>query len=77
VAFPEPYKSEMLLQNLDIRGIAVSGGSACSSGAVGESHVLKAIDANPDAPTIRFSLSKFNTNDEIDDTIEALKKILL
>jgi cysteine desulfurase len=77
VAFPEPYKSEMLLQNLDIHGIAVSGGSACSSGAVGSSHVLSALNADTEGSTIRFSLSKFNTTDEIEQTIGVLKKILL
>lgn len=77
VAFPAPYKNEMLLQNLDIRGVAVSGGSACSSGAVGESHVLAAINANTEAATIRFSLSKFNTRDEVDSVVAILKKILL
>ena len=75
--FPEPYKNEMLLQNLDIKGVAVSGGSACSSGASGKSHVLSAINANEDVPVIRFSLSKFNTRDEIDETMEVLKRILL
>jgi cysteine desulfurase len=77
VAFPQPYKNEMLLQNLDIHDIAVSGGSACSSGTVGGSHVLAAIHDITDAPTIRFSLSKFNTIEEIDKTISALRKILL
>ena len=77
VAFPLPYRNEMLPHNLDIRGVAVAGGSACSSGVLGSSHVLDALQTNVDAPTIRFSLSKFNTSDEVDQCIEVLKKILL
>lgn len=77
ISFPKPYNKEMLIQNLDIKGIAVSGGSACSSGVVGESHVLSAIGANPQLPTVRFSFSKYNTSHEIDKTIDVLMKILL
>lgn len=76
VSFPKTQKSEMLLYNLDINGIAASGGSACTSGAVNVSHVLKAIGKNEDRVAIRFSFSKFNTFDEIEKTIEILKRIL-
>jgi len=77
VSVPDVYKNKMLVQKLDMNQIAVSGGSACSSGAVSTSHVLKAMLANTGIPAIRFSLSKFNTRDEIDKTIEILEKILL
>ncbi len=76
VSFPKTPKSEMLLYGLDIEGIAVSGGSACSSGSVSVSHVLKHIGADVEKPALRFSLSKFNTFDEIDTCISVLKKIL-
>lgn len=76
VSFPQGKKSEMLLYNLDIEGVAASGGSACSSGAVNRSHVLKAINAGEDRIAIRFSFSKFNTVNEIRQTISILQKIL-
>lgn len=59
-----------LLKYLDEQGIAVSGGSACSTGSV--SHVLSAIGANVTRENIRFSFSKLNTRSEIDQVIEAL-----
>lgn len=75
VSFPEMEMADMLLFNLDIAGISVSGGSACSSGSNIGSHVLEAIGANPDRPAVRFSFSKFNTKDEIEYTISKLKEI--
>jgi len=76
VCFPKSSKSEMMLLNLDIEGISASGGSACSSGADVGSHVLKAIDSDPERKSIRFSFSHDNTKDEIDFLIGKLKKIL-
>lgn len=76
VSFPKTKKSEMLLYNLDIEGIAASGGSACMSGAVNASHVLKAIGTGEDRTAIRFSFSKFNTLDEVRDVVNVLKRIL-
>ncbi len=72
VSFPASPKSDMLLLLLDIAGISASGGSACSSGAEGGSHVLNAIDADPARKSIRFSFSHFNTKTEIDQLIEKL-----
>lgn len=68
----------MLLFNLDLKGIAVSGGSACQSGSNKGSHVLNAILSPEDAlkTSVRFSFSKFNTADELDYTLDVLKKIL-
>jgi len=77
VSFPKTKNAEMLLYNLDIEGIAASGGSACSSGSISESHVLKAIGADLSRTSIRFSFSKFNTKEEIDRCIEVIKKVLL
>lgn len=73
VSFPSTKNSDMLLQKLDILGIAVSGGSACSSGVTSVSHVLKAIGANNEMIPVRFSFSKFSTKDEIDICLETLK----
>jgi len=69
---------EMLLLNLDIEGICVSNGSACTSGAVEASHVLTALGmVTPTAKSsVRFSMSKFNTLEEIDYTVEKLSAII-
>ena len=76
VSFP-PFKSrEMLPFALDLHGIAVSAGSACSSGSTAFSHVLRAIGSRDDWPAIRFSFSHLNTSEEIDRLILALKEIL-
>jgi len=77
ISFPPSDLGEMLLYGLDIEGISASGGSACTSGSQQGSHVLTALGKNPDRPAVRFSLSKYNTFEEIDFTLEALKKILL
>jgi cysteine desulfurase len=76
VSFPPSMKSELLLFNLDIAGISASGGSACSSGAEGGSHVLDALDIDPERKCIRFSFSHYNTLDEVDFVIEKLKKVV-
>ncbi|MEI7594945.1 MAG: cysteine desulfurase family protein [Bacteroidota bacterium] len=74
VSFPVNEKSEMLLFNIDIEGIAISGGSACSSGVINPSHVLNNINADLSMPAIRFSFSRYNTIEEIDFCIDVLKK---
>ena len=76
VSFPHSPKSELLLFNLDIAGISASGGSACSSGAEGGSHVLDALDIDPSRKCIRFSFSHYNTIEEVDYVIEKLKKVV-
>ncbi len=76
VSFPKTEKSEMLLFNLDINGICASGGSACTSGADQGSHVIRAINNNPNQIAVRFSFSKNNTTDEIDRTIAKLKEVM-
>jgi len=75
VGFPKTEKSEMLLFNLDIRNICVSGGSACSSGANQGSHVINALQV-PEQSTVRFSFSKYNTRQEVDAVVEALKELV-
>jgi cysteine desulfurase len=73
-SFPPNNAGNMLLFNLDIEGISASGGSACSSGAVGGSHVINAIKPNSDRTTVRFSFGKYNSLEDIKKTVETLKK---
>lgn len=75
-AFPKTEKSEMILFNLDINNICVSGGSACSSGADVGSHVIRAINNNPNLVTVRFSFSKYNTKEEVDAVVEKVKEMI-
>lgn len=75
VCLPFSSKAEMMLFNIDIAGIAVSAGSACTSGINVGSHVLKAIGSDMNRPSFRFSFSKYNTMKEIDYVIDTLKKI--
>jgi cysteine desulfurase len=76
VSFPKTEKSEMLLFNLDIHNICASGGSACTSGADQGSHVINAINNNPNRVTVRFSFSKYNTKEEIDTVVAKLKEMI-
>lgn len=75
VSFPPSENSEMLLFNLDIAGIACSGGSACSSGTSTGSHVLKNLYPGSDRPAVRFSFSKYNTKEEVDFVVDKLKEL--
>jgi len=67
-----------MLFKLDLKGIAVSGGSACQSGSDKGSHVLQAILSAAEAQksSVRFSFSKFNTLAEVDFALLALKELL-
>lgn len=75
VSFPSSPKAELLLFSLDIAGISASGGSACSSGAEGGSHVLDALEIDPSRKSIRFSFSHLNTLADVDFVIEKLTKM--
>ena len=68
----------MLLLNLDIEGVCVSNGSACTSGAMEPSHVLQGIGVpEPIAKSsIRVSFGKQNTTEEVDFFIGKLEGIL-
>jgi len=72
-----PEKTAMILFNLDMKGIAVSRGSACQSGSTKPSHVLAEMLSaeNLAKPSLRVSFSHYNTKDEIDYFIEGLKGI--
>jgi len=76
VSFPKTEKSEMILFNLDMQGICVSGGSACSSGADVGSHVIRALNSNPNLVPVRFSFCKHNTKEEVDVVIGKLKELI-
>ncbi|WP_312135437.1 cysteine desulfurase family protein [Sphingobacterium sp.] len=75
VSLPCTDMGDMLLFNLDIKGVSASGGSACSSGSDIGSHVLRGIGADPSRPSVRFSFCKFNTKEEVDFVVQVLKEI--
>ena len=77
VSFPG-FASETLLMALDLEGICASSGSACMVGSVVASHVLLAMGRSPEsaASAIRFSLGKETTAPEIEQTVEAIERIL-
>ncbi len=75
IGFPELKNDNMLLFNLDLKGIAVSGGSACASGSLQGSHVISAVTPAAEYPVVRISMGKDNTEQEIDVMVEALKEL--
>lgn len=75
VCFPKTEKAGMLLFTLDLKGVAVSGGSACTSGAAKGSHVLEGIHADMSRPNVRFSFSRYTTKEEIDFALEQVKVV--
>jgi cysteine desulfurase len=76
IHFPDDGKGEMLIYNMDIEGIACSGGSACSSGSNKGSHVIEALYPGRTGANIRFSFSKFNKEAEVDRTVEVLQRVM-
>jgi cysteine desulfurase len=74
----EFVSGESLAINLDLHGIAVSVGSACTSGAIQSSHVLQAMGVPPALAqsSLRFSLGRETTRDDIDLTVEILRDIV-
>lgn len=74
VCLPATNKTSMLLFTLDLKGVAVSGGSACTSGATKGSHVLEGIQADMSRPNVRFSFSRYTTKEEIDYALLQLKQ---
>lgn len=66
-----------MLMNLDMNGISVSTGSACSSGSVQPSHVLTALGYSAEHVnnSIRFSFGRFNTEEEVHRTVETVQSI--
>lgn len=72
VCLPATDNTDMLIFNLDIHQISASAGSACSSGSDVGSHVLRALKRPKDRGAVRFSFSRYNTNEEIDYVVEKL-----
>ena len=70
--------SESLLMALDLRGIAASGGSACQSGSIEPSHVLRALGVRPDVASaaVRMSLGSLTTDASIDRVIEVFPALV-
>ena len=71
-------EGESMILNLDLKGIAVSTGSACTSGSLEPSHVLRAMKVEPAIAqgSIRFSLGKGNTEEDIEYVLEVLPEIV-
>ena len=71
-------EGEMLLMNMDLQGIAVTSGSACTSGSMQPSHVLLAMgrDAKTAKATLRFAFGRDNTVEDVDYVVESLRAVL-
>jgi cysteine desulfurase len=76
VCLPETENNKMFLFSMDLKGIAVSGGSACNSGASAGSHVLTAIGSSTSCTSVRFSFSRLTTKEEVDYTLSVVKELL-
>ena len=79
ICLPIPKEKAVLLDfNLDMKGIACSRGSACQSGSITGSHVLNSIlsDEDLNKPSLRFSFSKYNNNQEVKRVINVLKEFI-
>ncbi|MDX2003596.1 MAG: cysteine desulfurase family protein [Chitinophagales bacterium] len=77
LAFPATEHADYLIYNLDINNIAASAGSACTSGSEQGSHVLKELKHANGKSSVRFSFSKFNTQEELDYVVEKLKDVFV
>ena len=75
ISFPAHVPKEQFLFELDMAGIHVSGGSACSSGAAKDSHVLQAIGHDNARKAIRFSIAYSNTLDDVHYLLDALRSL--
>ena len=71
-SLPSSKNDGILLFSLDLKGIACSGGSACTSGANTGSHVLRGINSDSTRQSIRFSFSHYTTKEEIEFTVNVL-----
>ena len=71
-------EGESIVESLNQKGICTSTGSACSSKTLDPSHVMIALEDNPERAhgSIRFSLSKYTTKQELDFTVQVLKESL-
>jgi cysteine desulfurase len=75
VLLPPTERAASLLFDLDLAGIAISGGSACSSGSNTGSHVIKALKRDLlNRPSVRISFSRYNTFADVDALVDALER---
>ncbi|MDZ7372639.1 MAG: cysteine desulfurase NifS [candidate division KSB1 bacterium] len=74
----EGAEGESILLSLDLKGVAASSGSACTSGSLLPSHVLEAMGVPPELAqsAVRFSLGRSNTEEDVDYTVEVLPEIV-
>ena len=72
-----PFDGDALIMGLDLRGIAVTSGSACTSGTLEPSHVLRALGRDEDTArrTVRFSIGRSTTTDDIAVAADALREV--
>jgi len=70
--------NQSLLLKLDLYGLSASVGSACSSGSIRQSRVLQAMNLSPEiiSSSVRFSFSRFNTTEEIEQSVGIIKKVV-
>ena len=74
---PKNDQTDLILFSLDMKGIGVSGGSACNSGSSKGSHVIEAINKkNENLVSVRLSFSKYNTKEDLDYFFDSLAEIL-
>jgi cysteine desulfurase len=73
-----PLEGDMLVMNMDLEGIAVTSGSACTSGSLEPSHVIRAMgrDEKTAKATLRFSFGKGNTMEDVDYVAEKLESVI-
>jgi len=81
ISFPGelfPIEGDMLVMNMDLEGIAVTSGSACTSGSLDPSHVILAMgrDEKTAKATLRFSFGKGNTMDDVGYVAEKLNVVI-
>ena len=81
ISFPGelfPIEGDMLVMNMDLEGIAVTSGSACTSGSLDPSHVILAMgrDEKTAKATLRFSFGKGNTMDDVGHVAEKLNVVI-
>ena len=74
----ENADGEGILLNLDMQGVCASSGSACTSGSLNPSHVLLAIGVEQELAknSLRISMGKYNTKEEVDYLVDNLKQII-
>ncbi len=73
-----PLEGEMLLMNMDLNGIAVTSGSACTSGSMQPSHVLLAMGRDPKTAkaTLRFAFGRDNSGEDVEYVVASLKEVI-